>query len=140
MLIYFLAELFAQFGGITQKGLSESLSYKKKEGRAFDTAHPSFGMTPTYRRRKKSQWLGTSGAFPLNATQLTGIKIFRLKSDFRLFSNSQDHSWDQCKSEEKIILKGVGVLEYSDAKSHWNAPLLPQKSKKFWGQTPRPPW
>ena len=42
----------------------------------------------------------------------SGIKIFRLKSDFKLFSNSQDHSRDQCKSaEKKVYLGGGGVKE-----------------------------
>ncbi len=42
-----------------------------------------------------------SGAFP-------GIKILIVFSDFRVFPNFQDHSWDQCKFEEKLFM-GVGV-------------------------------
>ena len=43
------------------------------------------------------------------------------------FSNSQDHPWDQCKSEEKIFQGcGVWVLGQNDPKI-------------FWGTTPKPP-
>ena len=38
----------------------------------------------------------------------SGIKIFRVFSDFRVFPNFQDHSWDQCKSEEKPFHEGWG--------------------------------
>ena len=64
------------------------------------------------------------------------------KSDFRLFSNSQDHSWDQCISEENFFFEreGVGVLEYSDPKWHWNAPFTTPVAKKSIGGGPRPRW
>ena len=39
------------------------------------------------------------------------MKIFRLLSDFRFFCNSQDHSWDQCKSAKKIFKGRGGGLE-----------------------------
>ncbi len=69
----------------------------------------------------------------------TGDRIFRLKSDFRLFSNSQDHSWDQCKSEEKFF-KGGGVIGNGVKwhKKHWNAPFL--ESKKILGEDPHTPY
>ncbi len=42
------------------------------------------------------------------SNEYSGIKIFRVFSDFRVFSNFQDHSWDHCKSGEKIF-RGGGV-------------------------------
>ncbi len=58
------------------------------------------------------------------------------------FSNSEDHSWDQCKSEVKrnfFWRAGVGVLKYSDPKWHWNAPFTTPEAKKFLGEDPQPP-
>ena len=68
----------------------------------------------------------------------TGIKIFSLKTDFRLFSNSQDHSWDQCKSEGKIfmVVRGLGVWK---GLREWVEPLNLRKCLSFRGLCLRSP-
>ncbi len=53
-----------------------------------------------------------------NFDSISWIKIFRFESDYRLFSNCQDHSLDQCKSDEKTFWDRTGVLEYNDPKWH----------------------
>ena len=71
-----------------------------------------------------------------------GIKIFRVFSDFRVFPNFQDYSWDQSKFEEKPFHVGRGcgqictcvkpsssqiltVAEVSSAfQSFWQKPVL----------------
>ena len=69
------------------------------------------------------------------------IKIFRLKSDFRLFSNSQYHSRDRCKSEEKIFWGGGGrgiwlkLPTIAPECTPWN----PWRQRFSGGRTPRPP-
>ena len=59
---------------------------------------------------------------------------------FQTFSNDQEHSWDQCKSEE-IFWRGMGW-------GCWNKTTLngirihnlrPLELKIFWGWTPRSP-
>ncbi len=43
-------------------------------------------------------------------TELTfaGLSLFQAIQTFRLFGAHLDHSWDQCKSDEKFILRGRG--------------------------------
>ena len=36
-------------------------------------------------------------------------------------------------------MEGVGVLEYSDPKWHWNAPSAPLEAKSFLGEDPQTP-
>ncbi len=66
---------------------------------------------------------------------VSGIKSFSLKTDFRLFSNSQDHSWDQCKSEEKIFMGERSEGAWENGLSH----SIFKKCFSFQGLCPRTP-
>ncbi len=78
----------------------------------------------------------------LKIVLFSGDRIFRLKSDFRLFSTSHDHSWDQCKSEENFFWGrwGYGYWGKMTPKALECTICGPQIQKIFWGRTPRPPY
>ncbi len=78
-----------------------------------------------------------SGFYPIKYIGIGHVIVWDKK--FQTFSNSNDHSWDQCKSEENIFFEGegVGLLEYSDPTWHWNAPFATPEAKEFLGEDPQ---